>query len=118
MTNYEDFMRFAEYQYFKVAGESDNYRLELGDLLNYSTTRSILGPNRDQMFSTFDRDNDASKNSCANGKVRKGSARIRGGWWYGACSKVFPTLQIGDKDDIWLPYMAAWKVFQKILKVR
>ena len=65
--------KFAVYNRFSLAGESDNYRITLG---KYSgTAGDSLGPHNGQQFSTYDRENDRTPNvNCAK--------RYIGAWWY------------------------------------
>ncbi len=74
----EDFdgeTRYAEYRYFRVASESQGYRLfvdgyegDAGDALTYHSG---------QKFSTAERDQDVSSYNCATS--------FKGAWWYKLC---------------------------------
>ncbi|CAG2251445.1 Angiopoietin-related protein 1,Ficolin-1-A,Angiopoietin-1,Fibrinogen C domain-containing protein 1,Ryncolin-1,Tenascin-N,Angiopoietin-related protein 7,Angiopoietin-related protein 6,Ficolin-3,Fibroleukin,Fibrinogen-like protein 1,Ficolin-1,Ficolin-1-B,Tenascin-R,Ryncolin-2,Microfibril-associated glycoprotein 4,Fibrinogen-like protein A,Ryncolin-3,Fibrinogen gamma chain,Tenascin-X,Ficolin-2,Tenascin,Angiopoietin-related protein 2,Ryncolin-4,Techylectin-like protein [Mytilus edulis] len=75
--DFDNYQVFANYQYFYVGDESSNYRLNVygyrgtaGDSLNY---------HNGMPFSTFDKDNDLSKNNCAKDGV--------GAWWFNDCYK-------------------------------
>ena len=73
---YQGQSKFAVYDRFSLAGESDNYRITLG---KYSGTAgdSLRRHNGDQ-FSTYDRDNDnRSGGNCAE--------TYTGAWWYDDC---------------------------------
>ena len=73
---YQGQSKFAVYDRFSLAGESDNYRITLG---KYSGTAgdSLTGHNG-QQFSTYDRDNDnRSGGNCAE--------TYTGAWWYHSC---------------------------------
>ncbi|XP_069465826.1 ficolin-1-like [Ambystoma mexicanum] len=73
----ENYLYYAKYNLFKVAGEIDKYRMTLGSL-NISTAGDSLTYHNNQPFSTADQDNDAAVNyHCAAVK--------RGGWWYRDC---------------------------------
>ncbi|CAH1238070.1 FCN1 [Branchiostoma lanceolatum] len=83
LTNWEGESRYAKYENFKIADESENYRLSqsryegnAGDTM----TIGLLYGNDRQQFSTIDRDNDANRiKNCAQDFGQ-------GGWWYGSCS--------------------------------
>lgn len=74
LEDFEGKTRYAEYNHFVVANESESYAItELGE---------FQGDVRDRLdiiaFSTFDRDNDADANfNCAE--------KFHGGWWYSDC---------------------------------
>ncbi|KAI8510682.1 Fibrinogen- domains (FReDs) [Branchiostoma belcheri] len=76
--------RYAEYNTFRVAGESDGYRLTIS---GYSGTAgdsmTHIYSNNGQRFSTVDRDND-------DDRERHCSQRhAQGGWWYKRCGTSF-----------------------------
>ncbi|KAI8498352.1 Fibrinogen- domains (FReDs) [Branchiostoma belcheri] len=84
MMGWDDEWRYAEYDTFRVSGESDGYRLTFS---GYSGTAgdSMTGvySNNDQKFSTVDRDNDVwCGGSCSQDYGQ-------GGWWYKDCSLSF-----------------------------
>ncbi|XP_059149563.1 ficolin-1-like [Physella acuta] len=68
---------FAKYASFKLSSESDGYRLKVKGYSG-NAGNALKMQHDNEMFSTFDRDNDAlDGDSCA---------RIyRGAWWYGKC---------------------------------
>ncbi len=68
------------YQLFKVAGETDNYRLTIGQGEG-TTPRDFMAHSNNRQFTTHDRDNDGYGNNCAE--------RHNGGWWYGSCSHAY-----------------------------
>lgn len=75
----EDFdgdTRYAVYEHFKVASESENYKLSIG---GYSgTAGDSLQHHNGMMFSTRDRDHDTYPGMhCAQA--------IKGAWWYTRC---------------------------------
>ncbi|XP_019623488.1 PREDICTED: ficolin-2-like [Branchiostoma belcheri] len=74
LMDWENQTRYAEYDTFRVAGESDQYRLTVS---GYSgpVARDGMKYNNGQKFSTKDRDNDASSLHCSQ---RYG----QGGWWW------------------------------------
>ncbi|CAL4079483.1 unnamed protein product [Meganyctiphanes norvegica] len=82
MVDYELGSRYAKYKTINVGNETDGYQLlvsgyqgDAGDAL----TRFHSG----RKFSTFDRDQDVSRNkSCAREK--------EGGWWFHACYAAHP----------------------------
>nr|AAC27744.1 sialic acid-binding lectin 3 [Limacus flavus] len=66
---------FAEYSTFKILGEADKYKLEVG---GYSgNAADHLAIHNGMAFTTKDRDNDADSIDCA--KV------YHGAWWYKTC---------------------------------
>nr|AAC27742.1 sialic acid-binding lectin 1 [Limacus flavus] len=66
---------FAEYSTFKILGEADKYKLQVG---GYSgNAGDALTFHNGMAFSTNDRDNDADSIDCA--KV------YHGAWWYKTC---------------------------------
>jgi len=66
----------AEYAYFSIRGESNNYALSsLGQFRG--NTGDSLTYHLGQQFSTKDRDNDNSDVNCAE--------LSHGGWWYKSC---------------------------------
>ena len=73
---YQGKSAFAQYDHFSIAGESDNFRL---NVTGYNgTAGDALATNNGQQFTTKDRDNDpALGTSCA--LVRTGA------WWYVRC---------------------------------
>ncbi|XP_035664240.1 uncharacterized protein LOC118407816 [Branchiostoma floridae] len=77
LVDWGDQMAYAEYSFFRVSGESDQYRLHIS---GYSgTAGDSMGYNNRQRFSTVDRDNDAySSRDCSQ---RFG----QGGWWFNSC---------------------------------
>ena len=73
---YQGQSKFAVYNRFSLAGESDNYRITLG---KYSgTAGDSLRPHNGQHFSTYDRDNDRDSSlNCAKAFTEA--------WWYNNC---------------------------------
>nr|QHR82843.1 veficolin 2 [Vipera anatolica senliki] len=68
---------FATYSSFRIANESENYKLSVGSHLDGNMGDSFSGHNG-LAFSTKDKDNDTYEPaSCA--------ANYKGGWWYSAC---------------------------------
>lgn len=68
---------FVHYKTFKVADESDSYRLTIGDYQT-SPAGDAMADHNNMLFSTKDRDNDDKVDvDCA--------AEDKGGWWYGSC---------------------------------
>lgn len=80
----EDFdgeKRYAEYSTFRVASETDGFRLEVG---GYSGDAgdALSDPwygAHGSAFSTHDRDNDRSSLNCAS--------MLKGGWWWKSCGR-------------------------------
>ncbi|NWT71556.1 FCN1 protein, partial [Prunella himalayana] len=76
LRDFENNYYFAKYASFRVLGESEKYRLVLGDFLGGNAGDS-LSYHRDMPFSTTDRDNDMSSFNCAT--------EYKGAWWYNDC---------------------------------
>ncbi|CAL4066006.1 unnamed protein product, partial [Meganyctiphanes norvegica] len=93
----EDFdgnKRYAEYSTFKLHGENDMYKLEIGDYsgnagdsLNDPWYGSNLSP-----FSTFNSDNDRSSLNCAS--------MLKAGWWWRSCGRGLNGLYLTDPNDL------------------
>ncbi|XP_034649491.1 ficolin-1-like [Trachemys scripta elegans] len=71
-TNYQ----FATYRSFKIAGETEKYKLILGAFVN-GTAGDSLTEHNGMMFTTRDHDNDLSITNCA--------IAFKGAWWYRDC---------------------------------
>ena len=72
----DDFEFYWTYQTFRVAGASDKYQLTIGEAEGSYETDAMAYHNN-QMFSTYDNDNDQYSGSC--------SLLQQGGWWYNGC---------------------------------
>ncbi|KAG8125570.1 hypothetical protein E2320_021314 [Naja naja] len=71
------FHNLCTYSSFRIANESENYKLSLGSYLDGYMGDSFSG-HKGLAFSTKDKDNDTYEPAnCA--------AAYKGGWWYGAC---------------------------------
>uniref|UniRef100_A0A452GFP7 Fibrinogen C-terminal domain-containing protein n=1 Tax=Gopherus agassizii TaxID=38772 RepID=A0A452GFP7_9SAUR len=70
--------QFATYRSFKIAGESERYKLILGKFVN-GTAGDSLTDHNGMMFTTQDRDNDFSITNCA--------ITFKGAWWYKHCHR-------------------------------
>ena len=97
----------AKYNHFKVADESDGYRLDVSGFSGFSDAfANSIGV----MFSTEDRDNDPhDEASCA--------VLLKGGWWHGNC---FDSLNgLFPRDDIKIGTMS-WglKMMYSEIKIR
>ena len=81
MTDWSDVRYFAEYAKFWIKGESQLYRLHLGNYtgnLRNSLSRGHQAfSHNGQPFSTFDKDNDNSPANCAT--------HFHGAHWYNDC---------------------------------
>ncbi|XP_043843216.1 ficolin-1-like [Dromiciops gliroides] len=64
---------FAKYASFQIQGETENYKLILGNFVDGNAGDSMTYHNQ-KPFSTKDRDNDSN---CAK--------NFKGAWWYGNC---------------------------------
>ncbi|XP_043913812.1 ficolin-2-like [Protopterus annectens] len=67
---------YATYRSFRIQGESDLYRLILGEFVQ-GTAGDSLKVHSMQPFSTHDRDNDNADQNCA--------VTVSGAWWYVGC---------------------------------
>ncbi|XP_067411295.1 ficolin-2-like [Emydura macquarii macquarii] len=76
LKDFEHNYNFAKYASFKIAGESDGYKLILGDFI-YGAAGDSLTEHNGMMFTTQDRDNDQSLHNCAT--------NFKGAWWYKDC---------------------------------
>ncbi|KAK3787085.1 hypothetical protein RRG08_013462 [Elysia crispata] len=75
---YEHQPNFAVYSSFRIEDEANKYRLRLGSFSGTAGTgKQDLSYQKDQYFSTFDRDNDPNSSSCA--------ILFHGAWWYKDC---------------------------------
>ncbi|KAM9117210.1 ficolin-2-like [Pangshura tecta] len=76
LMDFETKKYFAKYNSFKILGESENYKLILGDFLN-GTAGDALTYHRNMMFSTKDRNNGLNSVNCAES--------YEGAWWFNDC---------------------------------
>ncbi|KAI8493505.1 Fibrinogen- domains (FReDs) [Branchiostoma belcheri] len=116
MEGWDGQWRYAEYDTFRVSGESDGYRLEIsgysgtaGDSMTGRPTAS----NNGEKFSTLDRDNDSDHRPGRHcSQLRSG-----GGWWFNACG--FSSLNgryLGNCDNscpiadglLWFDLHSSW----------
>ncbi|KAJ1145724.1 hypothetical protein NDU88_012008 [Pleurodeles waltl] len=90
----KDFERnssFAKYSAFKIAGESEKYKLIYEAFTDGNAGNSLV-VHQNQPFSTIDRDNDSSTGRCAEGH--------KGGWWYNNCHRAnLNGLYLGGKHS-------------------
>ncbi|XP_069159725.1 angiopoietin-2-like isoform X1 [Procambarus clarkii] len=88
--------RWALWSTFSVANESTGYQLLVDGYQEESTMGDVLVRHYNHSgmkFSTLDRDNDLWSLSCAQSS--------QGGWWYRACSNVYPTRPL---SHMWTRY--------------
>ncbi|NXE29764.1 FCN1 protein, partial [Ardeotis kori] len=76
LRDFENNYYFAKYASFRVLGETEKYKLVLGDFLGGNAGDS-LSYHKDMPFSTTDQDNDMSSFNCA--------IEYKGAWWYNDC---------------------------------
>ncbi|XP_075041753.1 ficolin-1-like isoform X2 [Mixophyes fleayi] len=76
LQGFDSVKHFAKYKSFKVMGESEKYKLTIGDFVSGDAGDSLTSHNG-MMFSTVDQDNDGSGSNCAQD--------YKGAWWYGSC---------------------------------
>ncbi|XP_041428049.1 ficolin 2 L homeolog isoform X1 [Xenopus laevis] len=74
LQDFENVKHFVKYSSFKLLGESDKYKLLLGNL-NEGNTGNSMDVHLNMPFSTLD--NDVSPGKCV--------AKYKGGWWYNDC---------------------------------
>ncbi|XP_078618793.1 uncharacterized protein LOC144886191 [Branchiostoma floridae x Branchiostoma japonicum] len=79
LMDWEGQRKNAQYSFFKVSGESDQYRLHT--ISGYSgNAGNSMSSNKGYRFSTVDMDNDY------DGLRHCAQVFGQGGWWYGSCS--------------------------------
>ncbi|KAL5012582.1 hypothetical protein ScPMuIL_011133 [Solemya velum] len=109
MENFEEELRYAQYQLFRVEGADTGYKLTIE---GYSGDGGDgLSSHRNHAFSTFDRDQDGSPGSCAES--------FSGGWWFENCltSNLNGRYLEGELESVGHGVMwAAWQGFKTSLK--
>lgn len=76
LQDFDSVRYFANYSSFKILGESEKYKLELGNFISGNAGDSMTYHNGMQ-FSTLDQDNDPDTRHCAQD--------YKGAWWYNQC---------------------------------
>lgn len=76
LEDYEGEKRWAKYQHFYIADETDKYRLNLG-AYSGNAQDSLTDYHNNQKFSAKDNDNDKDSGNCAE--------KYKGAWWYSNC---------------------------------
>lgn len=72
--------QYARYEQFGISGENEKYKLSTLDTFSGSVRHDELSYHKNQMFSTFDSDNDIHKQkNCAK--------NWHGAWWYRDCTR-------------------------------
>ena len=76
LMDFNDTKKYAQYEYFKIGGERDKYRIMI---LNFTgDVRDGFSHHNGQLFSTPDEDNDSwPEHHCAR--------EWNGGWWFDKC---------------------------------
>ncbi|KAG8453256.1 hypothetical protein GDO86_000041 [Hymenochirus boettgeri] len=74
--DFENQKSFAVYSDFRIASESEKYKLEVGTYIAGDAGDS-LSYHKNRPFTTKDVDNDSSSSNCA--------VIIKSAWWYGDC---------------------------------
>ncbi|XP_058824286.1 fibrinogen-like protein A [Topomyia yanbarensis] len=69
----------AKYTKFAIGSETESYHISVLGRYSGPAKGDALEYHKNRKFSTFDRDNDASKYNCA--------VKHTGAWWYGDCHK-------------------------------
>ncbi|XP_068150789.1 ficolin-2-like [Drosophila tropicalis] len=89
LEDFEGNTRFARYDEFYIESENESYKMsKLGTFTG--DAGDSLRPHQDQMFTTYDNDNDTdANNNCALTRF--------GAWWYGGCtsSNLFGMYYVG-----------------------
>ncbi|XP_022228129.2 ficolin-1-like [Drosophila obscura] len=118
LEDFEGNTRFAQYDEFYIESENDLYRMsKLGHFIG--DAGDSLSYHKNQKFSTYDRDNDASaKRNCA--------AVFMGAWWHNDChhSNLFGMYVNGSVDmfavgmcwNHWRGYYYSYKVMQMMIR--
>ncbi|XP_038623863.1 ficolin-2-like [Tachyglossus aculeatus] len=78
LRDFDNIHYFAKYRSFELGGETDNYRLTVGEFADGDAGDS-LSYHKNRSFTTRDRDNDEYSTNCAE--------VFKGAWWYGSCHK-------------------------------
>lgn len=72
--------QYACYEQFGISGENEKYKLSILDTFSGSVRHDELSYHKNQMFSTFDSDNDIdNQKNCAK--------NWHGAWWYRDCTR-------------------------------
>ena len=83
----------VHYKSFKVADESESYRLTVGDYQT-SPAGDAMALHHNMNFTTRDVDNDLRNAlNCAG--------HHKGGWWYNKCGYAFLTAKYGSPSFVW-----------------
>ncbi|KRT80825.1 hypothetical protein AMK59_6155 [Oryctes borbonicus] len=77
LEDFEGNVAWAQYNYFKIASERENYKLFLGAYTGDAS--DSLSSHSNSSFSTYDRKNDAAPSCCPC------SLSYGGGWWFNSC---------------------------------
>ncbi|KAK6965945.1 BgMsFReDn2 [Biomphalaria glabrata] len=75
---YKNVKYYARYSSFKLAGEKDNYRLNIQGYSGNMTDHMLYHQNKP--FTAYDRDNDDCTVNCA--------VEFTGGWWFSNCHEA------------------------------
>lgn len=96
---YNETWKQANYDNFKIANQTEKYRLTLGSYSQSSTIEDGLAYHDEQYFSTPDSDNDNYYDNCAE--------FFQTGWWFNRCynskltGKVYPKETESIQGIIW-----------------
>ncbi|XP_064545444.1 angiopoietin-related protein 2-like [Drosophila montana] len=93
---------YDRYEQFAIAGEDDQYRLNISGKAVGNARGDELSYHNNQKFSTFDRDNDAwNSGNCAS------KDKYAGGWWYNSCAgcnlngKYYNSMEFKKDNKFW-----------------
>ena len=101
LEDFHNITAHAQYDYFSVDSEEDWYRLHVGA---YSgNAGNSLNVHNNMKFSTKDRDNDMSGETCTHQRL--------GAWWYKSCASVNLN---GNYSENWAPINSNvyWRSFK------
>ena len=84
---------YAEYSWFRVLSEADDYELQVGGFSGNASFDALGLYQNAEKFTTFDRDNDRSSYNCA--------ALRGGGFWHGHCGGCLVNGARGTGNFYW-----------------
>ena len=87
---------YAEYSWFKVLSEADNYTLQVGGFSGNASTDALGGYHNGQQFTTFERERDNDRVSWDNCAANRG-----GGFWWRICGGCVVNGASGTSGFYW-----------------
>lgn len=82
MANYDGTKEYAHYQVFTVHGAATAYTMNVDSFGYEGSIKELLSYHNGKKFSTYNRDNDASRANCCKDYLDGG------GWWYNDCYRL------------------------------